>query len=187
MDAFAHLSVLISIVLGLGITNLLIGFARIVQMRGRVKVYWPVIVWGLVLLVLHVQTWWSMFGLRNVETWTFVAFSLTLMQPILLFFLSALVMPDFDRDEALDLKVNYFAQVPWFFGIIVALLLASLLRSYATGGSLPAPVDLAFHIAFFAGALPAAFIANERYHQIAALVAAAAVFAYVALLFTVLR
>jgi hypothetical protein len=35
--------------------------------------------------------------------------------------------------------------------------------------------------------LLAAFIANERDHLIAALVAAPAVFAYVALLFTVLR
>lgn len=43
MDAFAHLSVLISIVLGLGITNLLMGLARIVQMLGRVTVYWPTI------------------------------------------------------------------------------------------------------------------------------------------------
>jgi hypothetical protein len=187
MDAFAHLSVLISIVLGLGITNLLLGFARIVQMRARVKAYWPTIVWGLVLLVIHVQTWWSMFGLRTVETWTFVAFSLTLMQPILLFFLSALVMPDFDRDEALDLKANYFAQVRWFFGIIIALLIASLLRSYAIGGRPPAAADLAFHIAFLAGAVPAAIITNERFHQLAALVAATTVFAYVASLFTVLR
>ena len=187
MDAFAHLSVLISIVLGLGITNLLMGFARIVQMRGRVSVYWPTIVWGLVLLLIHVQTWWSMFGLRAVTTWTFVAFSLTLMQPILLFFLSALVMPDFDRDEALDLKANYFAQVRWFFGIIIVLLVTSLLRTFAIEGRPPAPADLAFHIGFLVGAVPAAIVTNERFHQIAALVAASSVFAYVALLFTVLR
>jgi hypothetical protein len=187
MDAFTHLSVLISIVLGLGITNLLMGFARIVQMRGQVKVFWPAIVWGLVLLVIHVQTWWTMFGLRNVETWTFAGFSMVLAQPILLFFLSALVMPDFDRDEALDLKANYFAQVRWFFGIIVVLLIVSFLRPIALEGQPPSPPDLAFHIAFLAGALPAAIFTNERFHHLAALVAAAAIFAYVALLFTVLR
>lgn len=187
MEAFAHLSVLISIVLGLGITNLLMGLARIVQMRGRVKVYWPVIVWALVLLTIQVQTWWSMFGLRYVETWTFVMFTLTLMQPIVLFFLSALVMPDFDRDDALDLRANYFAQARWFFGMFVALLIVSLLRTYAITGRLPALADFAFHVAFFAGAIPAIFITNERFHQVAALVAAGAIFAYVALLFTILR
>ncbi len=187
MDAFAHLSVLISIVLGLGITNLLMGFARIVQMRGRVKVYWPVILWALGLLLIHVQTWWSMFGLRNVETWTFVMFALTLMQPIVLFFLSALVMPDFDRDDALDLRANYFAHARWFFGMFVALLVVSLLRTYATDGRLPQPTDFAFHVAFLAGAVPAMFITNERFHKIAALVAAASILTYVALLFTELR
>ena len=97
------------------------------------------------------------------------------------------MLPDFDRDEALDLKANYFAQVRWFFGIIIALLLVSLLRSFATGGHLPATTDLAFHIGFIAGALPAVFVTNERFHQAAALVAAGAIFAYVASLFTVLQ
>jgi hypothetical protein len=46
---------------------------------------------------------------------------------------------------------------------------------------------LAFHLAFLAGALSAALFTNERFHQLSALVAATAVFAYVALLFTVLR
>ena len=187
MDAFAHLSVLISIVLGLGITNLLMGLARIVQMRGRVSVYWPTIVWALALLLVHVQTWWSMFGLRNVETWTFVAFSLTLMQPIFLFFLSALVLPDFDRDEALDLRANYYAQVRWFYGILLTLLLTSLARTFALEGRLPAMPDLAFHAAFIAGVIPGLVVKNEMFHKIAALVAAGAIFAYVAALFTVLR
>ena len=42
-----------------------------------------------------------------------------------------------------------------------ALLLTSLLRSYATGGRLPAPADLAFHIGFIAGALPAVFVTKS--------------------------
>jgi hypothetical protein len=110
-----------------------------------------------------------------------------LLQPIVLFFLSVLALPDFDRDEALDLRANYYAQSRWFFGMIVALLLVSLLRTYATEGRLQAPPDLAFHFVFIAGALPAAFIRNETFHKISAVVAAVAIFAYVAALFTVLR
>lgn len=139
------------------------------------------------LLVVHVQTWWSMFGLRNVETWIFVAFSLTLMQPILLFFLSALVLPGFDRDEALNLRVNYFAQVRWFFAILFTLLLTSLARTFALEGRLPAAPDLAFHAAFIAGVIPDLVLKSETFHKIAALVAVGAIFAYVALLFTDLR
>lgn len=158
MDSFAHLSVLISIVLGLGITNLLMGLARVVQLRGQVKVYWPVILWALTLLVIHIQTWWSMFGLRFVKTWDFVSFTLTLAQPILLFFLSALLMPDFDRDEARDLRRNYFLHVRWFFGIFMALLIVSIARTYVLAGRLTQETDLVFHAFFFLSSLAAAIV-----------------------------
>lgn len=187
MDDFAHLSVLISIVLGLGITSLLTGLARIVQMRGQVRVFWPTIVWALTLLLVHVQTWWTMFGLRHVETWSFLAFALTLMQPILLYFLSTLVLPDFDRDEGLDLRANYFAQARWFFGIMIVVLLNSLARNYAAEGRLPGDEDLLFHIGFISASAAAFAFRNDVFHKIAAVVASGSVLAYVALLFTELH
>jgi hypothetical protein len=186
MDDFAHLSVLLSIVLGLGVTNLLTGLARIVQMRTRVKHYWPTYVWVITLLLIHVQTWWAMFGLRTVESWTFFAFLITLMQPVLLFFLSALVLPDFDREELLDLRANHFAQTHWFFGIFMTLAIVSLARNYAVTGHLQSPADLTFHLVFFIGFAAGATFANETFHKVLALVAAGVFFTYVTLLFAAL-
>lgn len=183
MDDFAHLSVLISIVLGLGVTNLLTGVARIVQVRGRVKPYWPTFVWVFTLLLIHVQMWWTMFGLRNVETWTFFAFLATLMQPILLFFLSALVLPDFDNEEMHDLRANHFAQAPWFFGIFVAVVIVSLVRTYAVSGHLQSQADLAFHLVFFIGFAAGALFSNETLHKVLAAGAAGVFLTYVSLLF----
>ena len=40
MTPFEHLAVLISIVLGLGLTQLLLSAHRLVQARGRVRFYW---------------------------------------------------------------------------------------------------------------------------------------------------
>lgn len=187
MDDFAHLSVLISIVLGLGLTNLLMGLARVVQMRRRVTIYWPTLMWAFTLLLVHVQTWWAMFGLRAVEVWTFQAFAVTLMQPVLLFFMSALALPDFDRDEALDLRANYFAQTRWFFGILLALVLVSLLRSVLLTGHVQDPADFVFHLVFIAGAAGGAIFANETYHKILAPFSAGVYALYIALLFTALR
>ena len=45
MDAFSYLSVLLSIILGLAITQLLQGVGRLLQERQRVRIYWPVLVW----------------------------------------------------------------------------------------------------------------------------------------------
>ena len=46
MDAFSYLSVLISIVLGLGVTQLLTGFGRLIEARDRVRSYGPVLIWA---------------------------------------------------------------------------------------------------------------------------------------------
>ncbi len=57
MDAFSYLSVLISIVLGLGLTRLLAGFAEMVRARGRLRFYWPLVAQMCLLFLIHVQLW----------------------------------------------------------------------------------------------------------------------------------
>jgi hypothetical protein len=163
------------------------GLARVVQMRDEVKIYWPSLAWAVTLLLVHVQTWWTMFGLRAVEHWTFQAFAVTLMQPILLFFLSALALPDFDRDEALDLRANYFAQTRWFFGIVIALVFVSLLRNVILKGRLPGETDFIFQLVFIVGAAGGAIFANETYHKILAPLSTVLYVLYIALLFTALH
>jgi hypothetical protein len=46
MGAFEYLSVLISIVLGLGITQLLLGFSRWLEQRKSFRAYGPAIAWS---------------------------------------------------------------------------------------------------------------------------------------------
>jgi hypothetical protein len=187
MDAFTHLSVVFSIVLGLGVTSLLSGLARIVQLRGDVRVYWPALCWAGILLVVHMQMWWTTFGLRNVPNWTFPVFAITLLQPIMLFFISVLMLPDFDREQDLDIRSDYFRNAPWFFGALGALLVVSLARTYITFGHLPEALDTLFHFAFMLGASACAIFRNELLHKGGAVVAMLAVVAYVGTLFMALR
>ena len=182
MDDFAHLSVLLSIVLGLGITNLLMGLARTVHRRDRVKVYWPAVIWALTLLLIHIQTWWTMFGLRGIDDWNFFKFFLTLQQPIFLFFLSVLVFPEFERTDDFDMRANFFAHARWFFMIFGALLINSVARTYAVAGHVQSATDLIFHAFFLAGAAAGAILKNEKFHQALAPTVALALVAYIALL-----
>ena len=187
VDDFSYLSVLISIVLGLGVTSLLTGLARVVQLRDRIKIYWPTLCWVVTLLLIHVQMWWSMFGLRRVAVWTFPLYAITLLQPILLFFLSAVIWPDFDRDEALDLKANYWAQARWFFGILLALVFVSLARYLTFRGNFPEQGDFAFHMLFIVAGVGALVFRSETYHKIVAPLSVAIYVAYIAMLFMALR
>src|SRR5262245_56126664 len=122
MDQFGYLTVLISIILGLGITQLLSGVGRLLQARSRVRLDWPTLAWVGLLLVIHVQTWWAMFGMRTFQNWTFFAFLIVLLQPIVLYLMAALVLPDTIPESALDLRDHYFAHSRWFFILAVSLL-----------------------------------------------------------------
>jgi hypothetical protein len=109
VEAFEYLAVLLSIVLGLGITQLLAGFGRWLEQRRIFRPYWPSIAWGAFLLIVHVQTWWSMFGLRHWGSWSFLQFSVVLLQPAILFLLTILVFPSANASE-LDLRKTFLLQ-----------------------------------------------------------------------------
>jgi hypothetical protein len=57
MDEFSYLSVLLSVILGLAVTQILKGFRGLLLSRARIRLYWPVIAWGALLLLVCFQHW----------------------------------------------------------------------------------------------------------------------------------
>ena len=51
MDEFSYLSVLLSVILGLAVTQILKGFRGLLLSRARIRLYWPVIAWAALLLL----------------------------------------------------------------------------------------------------------------------------------------
>ncbi len=164
MDAFEYLAVLISIVLGLGITQLLLGFARWLEQRSSFRPYGPAIAWAVFLLLVHLQTWWSMYGNRDYPDWSFLQFSIVLLQPIVLFLLAVVVFPGPNAPQH-DLRENFLNQRPWFFGLFIALLVVSLVKDLIRDGSLPGPLNVGFHMAFLVIGGVGFVFKEERVHQ----------------------
>jgi len=75
ISSFEYVTVLISIVLGLGITQILTGIARLIQKRDKLIIYWPHLLWILFILFLHVQEWWVMYELKTMMQWRVACFS----------------------------------------------------------------------------------------------------------------
>lgn len=187
MDEFNYLSVLISIILGLGITRLLKGIGQQIEFRSQIESYWPSLLWAATLLLIHVQSWWSMFGLRFHAHWGFLTFLVVLLQPIVLYLLAALVLPSMIAGERVNLREHYFAQARWFFSLLSGLLVVSLAKSLMLDGRLPPPADLAFHLFFFGLSLTVAASMRRRLHEVNAVVAATAIGLYIVVLFSQLR
>lgn len=185
MDAFSYLSVLLSIILGLAITQILQGFRDLMQARTRLRLYWPSLLWAITLLVICVQEWWAMFGWREYRPWTFGGFSMMLAQTVGTYLVAALALPDARGDESIDLRAYYYANHRWFFSLLAITVAISMGKDVVLSGHLPDPplnsIAQAIFIVFSAiGTLTA----RERYHKLFAPLGAILFSAYIAVLFT---
>jgi hypothetical protein len=183
MDEFGYLSVILSIILGLSITQLLQGLSQIINARDRVRIYGPSLGWSLLLLVIDVQAWWAMFGYRNRHNWTFLQFGILILETILLYLLAALALPTGFGEAAVDLRANYFRHARWFFGAFVAVLLVSLSKDLAFNGTLPGEFNLAFHLFWIGGAGIAAATRSDLFHKIFVSITSLSFVIYIAKLF----
>lgn len=174
---------MLSIVLGLGVAQLLSSLASIIRGRERARLYAPLVFWLVFLVLAHVQTWWSMFGLRDHGAWSFATFVVVLLQPVLLFLLSALFTPEPQPDGSLDLEATYWRHARPFFALLLAVLLVSLGKDVALDERLPTTPNLAAHFVFMAQAVAALLWRNRLFHWIAAPLALAGLAVYVAALF----
>lgn len=187
MDAFSYLSVLLSIILGLGLTQLLTATGRLIRHRERVRVHWLPLLWAAILLLIYVQVWWSMYGLRFRRDWTFLAFGVVLAQTATLYLMAAVVLPEQVEDGELDLGTYFDQQHRWFFGFFLATLIVSVLKDVILGGRLPDPVNLGFHVALGLGCTAGLFLRRRRDQGVLAVACGVAILIYIGLLFAHLR
>jgi hypothetical protein len=184
MDAFSHLSVLLSIILGLAIAQVLQGIRGLLLSRRHVRLYPPVLLWAAIILLMAVQMWWASFGLADHSEWTFAEFGIVLVQTVLLYMLAALVLPDFALREPADLKEHYYREARPFFGILVAIQLVGMIKDVMIDGYLPTGTSLTFHVVFAGVALACAASRRARLHEGSAVAVAAMLALYIALLFS---
>jgi hypothetical protein len=187
MDQFGYLSVLYSIILGLAITQILQGFRGLVLSRANIRLYAPTVQWAILLLIIDVQSWWALFGLRNHHEWTFLGFSVVLLQSIVLYMLAALVFPDLSGERTVVLRTHYYAHVRWFFGLSILIALVSLAKDLVIDGHLTERANLIFHAAFILFMAAAALTRREWYHRLLPILTFVGIGAYIATLFSRLR
>jgi hypothetical protein len=183
MDSFSYLSVILSIVLGLAITQVLLGFRGLILTRAKVKLYAPTLIWAFIALLIPIQAWWADFSMRRETNWTFLALLVVMMQAISIYMIAALVLPDISGEKFIDLREHFFAHRIWFFGANFAGTVFSLLKTLVLYEHLPSRVDRAFQFTFCAAALVAALTPSEWFHRLLAPAMGLLIVVYIGLLF----
>ena len=112
MDFEAHSVTLISIIVGLGLTEMFGNLHRLI--RNRARVGWDAlpIAWAAMMFLLIVNYWWALY-LRldgSQQARTAADFALILTPAILLFLTTASVLPSFEGDSDWDMKNQYREQ-----------------------------------------------------------------------------
>ena len=116
MDLFEYVAVLTSIIIGLGITHLLKGVARLVQHPGRQRVYWVHLTWVTYMFFMSVFWWWWEFLLVDIETWTFGLYLFVIAYAVNIYLLCALLFPS-DLEGYDGYEAYFFSRRQWFFGL----------------------------------------------------------------------
>jgi hypothetical protein len=100
MNLFEFLLVIVSLVLGLGITELLGGLTRI--LRGELTLGRLHAIWMLIVLQLQIQMAWAFWNLHLREAWSYPEFLLLLAGPLLLYLSASVLFPATGTDQPLD-------------------------------------------------------------------------------------
>ena len=116
MDRFNYLLVIVGIVLGLGITHLLSGFVDYVHNRRRLRWSGLQLLWMMILFLMQVQYWYTMFQVRNLGE-DFSRYLASLLFPTLLYIASGVLVPKLPESQTVDLRESYRDNQRWFFGI----------------------------------------------------------------------
>jgi hypothetical protein len=114
MSIFEYLMVMVSIILGLSITQVLRGLSKIARSSQRSGV---VVTYGVFLFALHVQTWWALWDLSAVPEWNFVFFLMLISLPSVLFATSELLFPMATTAET-NWQAHYASVRKWFLSVL---------------------------------------------------------------------
>lgn len=116
MDAYAHLKVLVSLILGLSITRVLSGLSRRLQMPERTAAIHAQMIWSFVLLLSAVHFWWWEFALRLIHDWHFGSYVFVLAYASLFFLMATLIYPDVVAGHA-ESEAFFLRRRRGFFGL----------------------------------------------------------------------
>jgi hypothetical protein len=117
MGIFEYLGVLISVIMGLGITHLATGAAKLIQYRDSVRLYLPHALWTINVLLFILLIWWGMFWWSGHVNWYAYEYLFITLYAIVLFLLASILYP-WDMKEDFDVREYFLKNRLWFYGVL---------------------------------------------------------------------
>lgn len=120
ISPFEYVSILVSKILGFGITWILASFSDLLYDYKKIKFYRPHICWVVFILFLHIQDWFITYELKENQVWHLPELFFILLYPISIFCVAKMLFPGKEKEERFDMKLFYKDHFPLIF-IVVAI------------------------------------------------------------------
>ena len=181
MKQFDHLSIFVSMIIALGVRHLILSVAGLIHLRGKVKIYYPTMIWMISLLLLQLQIWWVFFYRHDNSEWLYFNFLFYLIIPITVSMISHLLLPEIKADT--NLEEIYDHNHKWFFGLLASIAVVSLTEDFFRSGA--AHFDLNFwgRVVFIVLSMFGLFYRSKRLQLPLAIVFLCLFIIYIALIF----
>jgi len=153
MSVFEYISVAISIVLGLGLTQILRSLVVVFRARREHPVSWFAVVWAVLIFLIGVQFWWALFQLDAdgiVQRWSIASFLFIIALAVTIYLAAAIVLPG----EPKDPRTYLHEDGRWVFVALIAYGLMAVFANLVLFGSDPAaPVNVGNYVALVGHAM----------------------------------
>jgi hypothetical protein len=133
MSEFEFISVLISLVIGLGMTNLLSGAGRAFYRRQKSPIDEVHMVLTAATLLILVLNWWVTFSWRTESNWTFDKFLVLIVWMVSLFMLTIFLYPP-DLSESEEQRDIWLQNRLGYYGAFLVMCLCDILQTAMRGG-----------------------------------------------------
>lgn len=132
MPAFEHLSVLVSIVVGVSVSQLLFGLGQLVRRGGTYRIDPLYLLSNVIILLVLVDSWWAAFSWHDVPGWSYRRTWFVMLNPLLVTMAAQLLPPDWE-ERPVDFHKTYYRNHRLIFALLAFYPLIDMLDSRLKG------------------------------------------------------
>jgi hypothetical protein len=181
MSRFEFSSVLVSIVLAIGVAEVLRTWGQMIRQRRRARPYWVHVGWMALMLLLSIQFWWSLWDLQAWPEWGFFEYVLFLLPFLTLVVLTFLLCPDLQTDVESGMEAYFFENAPWVFSLGAVFIVELMVTNPVLGVERWTGPENGIRLLGLAAIIPLAVVRRRWLHSGALLLCGGLVVAFVSL------
>jgi hypothetical protein len=132
MEFFNYVMVLASVIIGLAVTHLLQGVAKLIQHPEREKLYWVHLLWVALMFLNALFLWWWEYQLSTVHHWTFELYVFVLSFAVVLYLICAVLMPS-ELGSYATYRAYFYSRRRWIFGLLLLFSMMDLVDTAVKG------------------------------------------------------